>query len=120
MAFFLLMFCVSGVLLNHRQLIKNMNVSRKFLPNRYEFRNWNGGLLRGTLDISNLRLADSHEMQDSYPQKLDYCQEKPDSCQDLLLYGNGGIWLTNPKPHHSRISTKVCPLGQTFVKLGMW
>lgn len=69
MAFFLLMFCVSGVLLNHRQLIKNMNVSRKFLPNRYEFRNWNGGLLRGTLDISNLRLADSHEMQDSYPPK---------------------------------------------------
>ena len=36
MTFFLLMFCVSGILLNHRQLIKEVNVSRKFLPSRYE------------------------------------------------------------------------------------
>lgn len=111
MAFFLLMFCVSGVLLNHRQLIKNMNVSRKFLPNRYEFSNWNGGLLRGTLDISNLRVAASHEMRDSYHQKLDYCQEKPDSCQDLLLYGNGGIWLTNSKASSFKDFNEGLPSG---------
>lgn len=46
---FLLMFCVSGVLLNHRQLISGVNVSRKWLPSRYEYSRWNGGLLRGTL-----------------------------------------------------------------------
>ncbi len=68
MMFFMLMFCVSGILLNHRSIIKDVNVSRGCLPNRYEFHNWNGGLLRGTLDIGNCH---------------------------LLLYGNGGIWLTD-------------------------
>lgn len=51
LSFFMLMFCVSGILLNHRSLIKDVNVSRKYLPSRYEFQKWNGGLLRGTLDI---------------------------------------------------------------------
>ena len=51
LSFFMLMFCVSGILLNHRSLIKEVNVSRKYLPSRYEFQKWNGGLLRGTLDI---------------------------------------------------------------------
>ena len=47
--FFILMFCVSGILLNHRSLIKNVDISRKYLPNNYKYENWNGGLLRGTL-----------------------------------------------------------------------
>lgn len=37
LSFFMLMFCVSGILLNHRSLIKEVNVSRKYLPSRYEF-----------------------------------------------------------------------------------
>ncbi len=62
----MMMFCVSGILLNHRQLIKDVNVSRTYLPSRYEYHNWNGGLLRGTL-----------------------------ACGDtVLLYGSGGIWQT--------------------------
>ena len=51
--FFLLMFCVSGILLNHRSLILNANVSRSLLPSRYEYRDWNGGLLRGTVPIDS-------------------------------------------------------------------
>ena len=46
MTLFVLLFCVSGILLNHRSLIKNVNVSRKYLPGRYEYHDWNGGLLR--------------------------------------------------------------------------
>ena len=42
MSFFMLMFCLSGILLNHRSLIKDVDVSRKYLPSRYEFKNWNG------------------------------------------------------------------------------
>ncbi len=77
LSFFMLMFCVSGILLNHRSLIKDVNVSRKYLPSRYEFRNWNGGLLRGTLDIGKDLMVDS--------------MRNVDSCRQLLLYGNGGI-----------------------------
>lgn len=83
LSFFMLMFCVSGILLNHRSLIKDVNVSRKYLPSRYEFQKWNGGLLRGTLDIGKDLMVDS--------------MRNVDSCRQLLLYGNGGIWLTDSK-----------------------
>ncbi len=49
LAFFLSMFCVSGIILNHRQAVADMNVSRAWLPHRYHYGRWNGGLLRGTL-----------------------------------------------------------------------
>ena len=75
MCFVMLMFCVSGVLLNHRRLISQVNVSRRYLPARYEFSHWNGGLLRGTLCL------DSHAAATTDRR--------------LLLYGNGGIWLTD-------------------------
>lgn len=67
-SFFLLAFCLSGLLLNHRQQISGVNVSRKWLPGRYEFRHWNGGLLR-----SAVRLADGR----------------------LLVYGCNGMFLTD-------------------------
>ena len=35
LSFFMLMFSVSGILLNHRSLIKDVNVRRKYLPSRY-------------------------------------------------------------------------------------
>ena len=47
--FFLVMFCLSGIVLNHRQLFSDINVSRGILPDQYEFNQWNNGLLRGTL-----------------------------------------------------------------------
>ena len=82
MTFFMLMFCVSGILLNHRSLIKEVNVSRKYLPGRYEYRKWNGGLLRGTLDL-NKQQSDTTSVKDEKHR--------------LLLYGNGGIWLTDSR-----------------------
>lgn len=87
MAFFMLMFCLSGVLLNHRSLISHVDVSRKYLPSRYEFKNWNGGLLRGTLPIDSLQ---------------------------LLLYGNGGIWLTNSKASYFKDFNEGLPSGADF------
>lgn len=100
MSFFMLMFCVSGILLNHRSLIKDMNVSRKYLPSRYEFQNWNGGLLRGTLDL------DANLMQDS--------MSFADSCHQLLLYGNGGIWLTDSKASYFKDFNEGLPIGADY------
>ena len=87
-SFFLLMFCISGILLNHRQLISDINVSRTLLPSRYEYRQWNGGLMRGTLPFdshiliygaSGMFLADSTATQiadfnDGLPTGADYRQ----------------------------------------------
>lgn len=97
MTFFLLMFCVSGILLNHRHLIKEVNVSRKYLPSRYEFKNWNGGLLRGTLGIGNTSTFVSHQITDS--------------SHTVLLYGNGGIWLTDSKASFFKDFNKGLPTG---------
>lgn len=64
---FLLMFCLSGILLNHRSWIKDVNVSRSWLPSRYDYHDWNGGLLRGTIPVDD----------------------------KILIYGSGGMWLTD-------------------------
>lgn len=99
-SFFMLMFCISGILLNHRSLIKDVNVSREYLPSRYEFHNWNGGLLRGTLDIDSNLKGDM--------------QAKNDSCRSLLLYGNGGLWLTDTKASSFTDFNKGLPKGADY------
>lgn len=70
-SFFMLMFCLSGIVLNHRPWFSDMEVSRKWLPGRYLYANWNGGLLRGTTP---------------YIIGADTC---------ILVYGTGGIWKTD-------------------------
>lgn len=67
LAFFLLMFCVSGIVLNHPALFAQMDVGRNLLPQKYHYDKWNNGLMRGTV-----------KWQDK-----------------VLLYGNAGIWLTD-------------------------
>ena len=68
LCFFMLMFCLSGIILNHRSLVSQANVSRGVLPPFYRFSGWNGGLLRGTLPLGN---------------------------GNVLIYGAGGVWLTD-------------------------
>ena len=67
LSFFLLMFCLSGLVLNHSPLFAGINISRSLLPPRYHYKNWNGGLLRGSV---------------SWHGKV-------------LVYGNNGIWVTD-------------------------
>ncbi len=100
MSFVMLMFCASGILLNHRSLIKDVNVSRKYLPSHYEFKNWNGGLLRGTLDIDDASKDDSPMAKRSR--------------HHLLLYGNGGIWLTDTKASYFKDFNKGLPTGADY------
>lgn len=100
MSFFMLVFCVSGILLNHRSLIKDVNISRAYLPSRYEYVNWNGGLLRGTLVLDNNTKNCSLTVADS--------------CRHLLLYGNGGIWLTDSKASCFKDFNKGLPVGADY------
>ncbi|MFN8206560.1 MAG: PepSY-associated TM helix domain-containing protein [Bacteroidales bacterium] len=67
-SFFLLLFALSGILLNHRETISPIDVSRTWLPEVYRYSNWNNASLKGSLRLS------------------------PDS---ILIYGNIGIWLTD-------------------------
>lgn len=72
--FFIFMFCWSGIVLNHRNAVSDININRKWLPTSYHFDAWNSGLLRGSIK---------------------FCAK--DSSAHLLIYGNCGVWETNPQ-----------------------
>jgi hypothetical protein len=65
---FILIFSFSGIILNHRNWFSNSNVKRAWLPESYQYVNWNNASIKSTLKLN----ADS-----------------------ILLYGNTGIWLTD-------------------------
>ncbi len=67
-AVFILLFCVSGIILNHRQFFADCNVNRKLLPSGYRIRNYNNGVIKGTLPIDSA---------------------------SVIAYGNTGLWLTD-------------------------
>lgn len=47
MGFFLVMFCWSGIVLNHRDAVSGLELSRSSLPGSYQYSSWNNGLVRG-------------------------------------------------------------------------
>lgn len=67
-AFFLLFFSVSGVFLNHRDLISNIDIPRKWIPSSYNFDNWNLATARASFTNTG---------------------------GQTFLYGNSGIWKTD-------------------------
>lgn len=88
---FVLMFCVSGIVLNHRESVSSVNVSRAMLPDSYRFRNWNNGLFRSTLVRSGTAEADS-----------------------ILIFGNSGIFATNAAGSPIKDFNKGLPSGADF------
>lgn len=68
---FILLFCISGITLNHRDLVSHIDISRTYLPTSFQYKNWNNSLVKGTISY--------HTEKDSL----------------ILLYGNAGIWATN-------------------------
>ncbi|HEY3373318.1 MAG TPA: PepSY-associated TM helix domain-containing protein [Prolixibacteraceae bacterium] len=64
---FVILFCISGILMNHRSLISGIDLKRSVLPKDYSYQNWNKAAVKSV------------------------CQLSEDSA---LVYGNIGIWLT--------------------------
>ena len=65
---FILLFALSGIVLNHRELFSPININRSFLPSEYAYKNWNNAGVKSTEKISN---------------------------DSILIYGNIGVWLTD-------------------------
>lgn len=83
-SFFLVPFIVSGILLNHRETIKSIDVSRSWLPADYRLKNWNQGTVRGTLRLG------------------------PDR---VLLYGENGAFLSDDALTEIRACVEGLPGG---------
>ncbi len=69
----LMLWAISGILLNHRELISRLSLGRQYLPKAYQLRNWNNASVRASLEIDSL---------------------------NNLIYGNIGIWKTDSKLQH--------------------
>ncbi len=65
---FLFIFCISGIILNHRETFASIDVSRTLLPGSYALKKYNNGSARGTTRLGR---------------------------DSILLFGNTGIWLTD-------------------------
>lgn len=75
---FMLVFCVSGIILNHREVFSGCEVSRKWLPASYHIKNFNNGVVKGTVVKKSGSLAISEGFSDS-----------------ILVYGCAGVFLTD-------------------------
>ena len=67
---FAIHFAISGIIMNHRTLFSGVELSRKWLPRSYEYKNWNQAAVRGGISIG----------EDS-----------------LLFFGNVGTWIKTSK-----------------------
>ncbi len=65
---FILLFAISGIILNHRELFSGFDVNRNYLPDNYRYNDWNNAGVAGTTIIGS---------------------------DSVLIYGNIGIWLTD-------------------------
>lgn len=65
---FIILYALSGIVLNHRELFSPVDVNRNYLPANYSYKNWNMASLKGSLRISS---------------------------DSVLIYGNIGVWLTD-------------------------
>lgn len=66
--FFILLFAVSGIILNHRELLSGLDLDRKLLPPVYRYNNWNLAAVKGSVAAGG---------------------------DSIVVYGNIGVWLTD-------------------------
>lgn len=85
LAFFLILFSVSGIVMNHRHTFSGVDIPRKWLPESYHYNNWNLASARGSFTDHN---------------------------GQRYLYGNAGIWKTDSlfsefQPFHQGIPSSA-------------
>jgi len=81
---FILLFSFSGIILNHRELLSSVDVSRNLLPPVYRYNNWNLAAVKGAVSLHD---------------------------DSLLVYGNIGIWKTDTSFHKFTDFTTGFPEG---------
>jgi hypothetical protein len=65
---FILLFCVSGIIMNHRSIFASFDFPRFLMPGDYHYKNWNLASVKGFLPLND---------------------------SSVLAYGNVGIWKTD-------------------------
>jgi len=66
--FFIFLFSLSGIILNHREQFSSVDINRKYLPADYRYNNWNLASIKSQIPLST---------------------------DSLLVFGNIGVWKTD-------------------------
>lgn len=64
---FVILFSISGIFMNHRELISSIDIQRSILPEGYNYQNWNKGAVKSVILLGG---------------------------DSALVYGNIGVWLS--------------------------
>jgi len=67
-SFILFYYGITGIIMNHRELLSGVDLNRNILPDNYLYKNWNNAALKGDLIINH---------------------------DSILVFGNIGVWLTD-------------------------
>lgn len=67
-AFLLIYFSVTGIVLNHRNLVSSLDVSRELLPQDFHYHHWNNSALKGNLIFNK---------------------------DSIMVFGELGVWTTD-------------------------
>ena len=67
-ALLIVLFSISGIILNHRSLFSSTDINRSILPEEYQYKNWNNAAVRATVKLNE---------------------------NSFLTYGNIGVWHTD-------------------------
>ena len=54
---FLIVFSISGIILNHRDLLSHFDINRNILPLEYHYHNWNNASIRGSIKTEDNRIG---------------------------------------------------------------
>lgn len=65
---FIILWAISGIILNHRSPLSHIDVNRNILPSEHAYQKWNNAALRGAIKLDN---------------------------NHTLFYGNVGVWQFN-------------------------
>jgi len=65
---FILLFALSGIVMNHRETFSSVDVNRDYLGSEYQYENWNKAAVKSGLQLEG---------------------------DTALIYGNIGVWKTN-------------------------
>jgi hypothetical protein len=68
LSFFFILWAISGIVMNHRQLFSGLDISRSLLPKEYRYQNWNNAAVKSAVAIGR---------------------------DSLVVFGNIGAWLTD-------------------------
>lgn len=102
---FLFLAAISGILLNHRDLLQQVDIPRSILPSEYKFERWNNGAVRGILRTDSIAYiyggagiweTDSSLQREAHPLHAGFVPGGDEAkVMSMVQDKSGGIWAAS-------------------------